>query len=744
MNKQSKKDAAPARLKFWRRGNFARGFATLGVVACVATGTWAVEESAKNVGLRGIFPNAAPADLGADQFAKLDGNWAAWSKGAAEAVNDFYAKLDSADVAGQRAALKVLKSKLDVMQRAIDDPRYVSLIAPLTAIHARLAQRVDFAEAALDTLEADPAKVRASKLASRAKKVDASIAELRTFLASKPNGLLWLPYVKADSVQKALAAKADSEASVTAVREAKGRIAGRSGLSDATQKEFLGLPAFVSYEAALDQYLNAVAWELSAPNEPELRKQLKALLDAADSYATTRSTEDAGKTRAALAAIEKLAVDGGDRIEYMLQRHVFNYNVRVVASEEFLNRLLSEARTERGPVVDYVLGANVSGNQTTATKVSIDLLPSSKTARFDLTLNGQIQSSTVGVTSEATVYTQGNHTFVAKKEVNFDGVKFVTGPATINVFPHNTTTGISTNVGGLFSGIAQNVASREVEARRGAAESIAADRVRTNVLPKFNAEVDKNFAEAGPKLEKDVFSGLKATGLYPDAFVYTTSNSTLLLSSRLMNKNELGADLPATTAAGDRGATVQLHETAINNAIDRMELAGQTLTEPELRAKMEAFFSKALNKTVKLEAPPKPAADAADAEDDDKGPSAIIFAKTDPMRVQFEDGELILVIRAGFKQEGKDDIPMREIVAPITFEVKGNKILATRGNVRVAAADGEGGGIAINGVVRKKIQSALPDREVDSKVELKGPKNTVTTNVSAIRILDGWVHISVN
>lgn len=744
MNKQSKMDAAPARLKFWRRGNFARGFATLGVVACVATGTWAVEESAKNVGLRGIFPNAAPAELGADQFAKLDGNWAAWSKGAGEAVNDFYTKLESADVAGQRAALKVLKSKLDVMQRAIDDPRYVSLIEPLTVIHARLAQRIDFAEAALDTLETDPARVRAIKLASQAKKVDAAIADLRTFLASKPNGLLWVPYVKADSVQKALAAKADSEAAVTAVREAKGRIAGRSGLSDATQKEFLGLPAFVSYESSLDQYLNAVAWQPPAPNEPELRKQLKALLEAADTYATTRSTEDAGKTRAALAAIEKLAADGGDRMENMLQRHVFNFNVRVVASEEFLNRLLSEARTERGPVVDYVLGANVSGNQTTATKVTIDLLPSNKTARFDLTLNGQIQSSTVGVTSEATVYTQGNHTFVAKKEVNFDGVKFATGPATINVFPHNTTTGISTNVGGLFSGIAQNVASREVEARRGAAESIAADRVRTNVLPKFNAEVDKNFSEAGPKLEKDVFAGLKSTGLYPDAFIYTTSSSTLRLYSRLMNKNELGADLPSTTAVGDRGATVQLHETAVNNAIDRMELAGQTLTEPELRAKMEAFFSKALNKTVKLEAPPKPPADAADAEDDDKGPSAIIFAKTDPMRVQFEDGELILVIRAGFKQEGKDDIPMREIVAPITFEVKGNKIFATRGNVRVAAADGEGGGIAINGVVRKKIQSALPDREVDSKVELKGPKNTVTTNVSAIRILDGWAHISVN
>lgn len=739
MSKQSKEQAA--RLKFWRRSNLARGFATLGVVACVATGTWAVDESA-NLGLRGIFPAAAPAQLGPEEFARLDGNWAKWSKGAAEAVADFYAKLETSDIAGQRAALKVLNAKLDVMQRAIEDPRYKSLLVPLTVLHTRLAQRVDFAEAVLDTLETDPQKVRATKLVAQAKGIQSAVGELRAYLATRPNGSLWLPYVKADALQKTLAADPSSEGSITTVREAKGRIAGREGLADAKQKEFLSQPAFLQFEKSLDQYLTAVAWQPPAPNSAELRAQLKGLLDAADGYAASRSSEDAAKARAAQEAIAKLAPDGGDRIASVLQKHIFNYNVRVVASEEFLNRLLSEARTEKGPVTDYVMGATVSGNQTTATRVFIDLKPSNKTARFDLGLNGQISSSTVGVTSEATVYTQGNHSFVARKEVNFDGLKFVTSPATISVNPHNTTTGIATNVGGLFSGIANNIASQEVEARRGAAEAHAAMRVRENVLPKFNAEADKNFAEAGPKLEKDVFSGLKATGLYPDTFVYTSSDTTLRLHSRLMAPNELGADLPPSQLATQGGAVLQMHETAVNNAIDRMGLAGQTLTEPQLREKLEAFFTKALNRPVKLEAPPKPAADAAD--DDDKGPSAIIFSTTDPMRVRFENGELVLVMRAGFKQEGKDDIPTREITVPMTFEVKNKKVIVTRGNVQVVAADGEGGGIAINGVVRKKIQSALPDREVDSKVELKGPKNTVVTNISGITLLDGWVQVSVN
>ncbi len=747
MSGQSKSDTSSARPKFWRRNNLARGLAALGVVASVATGTWAVEEAVKagSVGLRGIFPITAPPDLAAEEFAKLNGNWAEWSKGTAETVADFYATLETSDAAGQRNALKALHAKLDVMQRSIDDPRFRSLLAPLTLMHSRLAQRVEFAEAALDTLETDPLKVRATKLADQAKGVTAVISDLKSYLSSIANGQAWIPYSKADAVQKALTAGSASEAAITAARDARDRIAGRAGLADPTQKEFLGRPAFVRYEAALDQYLTAAAFEPPAVNEEELRTQLKALLEAADGYAGSRSTEDAIKARAAFAAIAKVSADGGDRLSATLQRHIFNYNVRVVASEEFLNRLLSESRTERGPVVDFVLGANVSGNQVTATRVTVDLRPSSRTARFDLTLNGAIQSSTVGVTSEATVYTQGNHTFVAKKEVNFDGHKFVTSPATISVNPHNTTTGIATSMsGGLFGGIAQNIASQEVEKRRGTAEAIAADRVRTNVLPKFNSEVDKNFAEAGPKLETEVFSGLKATSLYPDAFIYTTTDTTLRLNTRLMADTEMGADLPPTPVVADRGATLLMHETAVNNSIDRMGLAGQTLTEAQLREKLEAFFSKALNRPVKLETPPKPAVDAAAADDDDKTLSAIIFAETDPMRIRFENDELTLVMRAGFKQDGKDDIPTREITVPMTFEVKGKKLAITRGNVRVVAADGEGGGIAINSVVRKKIQSALPDKEVDGKVELKGPKNTVVTNISAIKLVDNWVAVSVN
>ena len=727
------------RPQYWRGRNWARGLAALGVVAGVVTGTWAVEEATKSElpGLKGILSNVAPAALSVEEFAKLDGTWTEWSQGAAAAVADFYTKLDSSDSKGQRAALDLLKRKLDVMQRAISDAKFASLHDPLNVLHNRLARRIDLAEATLDTIEMDPVAARAANLAKAGQAVTASVNGLQKYLSGIGGGGPWLAYVKADQLSAALAKGADSEAAIAAAKLGQEKIAGRATLTAEDQKQFLGRPAFVAYEAAVDQYLTVANWQAPADATEQLRGQLKALFDATDAYAESRAKEDAGKVRAAYAAIRKLAPDGGERLSAVLQKYLFNYNSRIVASEEFLNRLLSDARTENGQVVDNILGAQVSGHQTTSTTVGVDLRPSPNTARFDLALSGTIQSNTVGVTSQATVQTSGYHTFLAAKGVTFDGQKFSTSPATISVNPRNTTTGISTNAGGfLFAGIARDIASQEVEARRGQAEAIAASRIQDRVLPKFNEEVDRSFSDATAKIEKEVFAGLRAAGLYPDAITYQSTDSALRVNSRLMGAGELGADVPHSGLASDRGATVMLHESAINNSIDRMELAGQTLNDTELRAKLEAFLSKALNRAVKLDAV-KP---AAEDEDEAKSLSAIAFAPADPMRVRLEGGELVLVIRAGFKQEGKDDIPVREIVVPIAFEVKGKQIIATRGNV----AFPEGGGLATNGVIRKKIQSVLPDRTLEGKVDIKGPKKTVTAHVSRIKVADGWIAITVN
>lgn len=733
--------------RFWRKSRLAHGVALMSVVALAATGMFAVEDTAKlsGQGLSGIFPKAPPADLSEESFARLNGNWAEWSKGAAAAVADFYAKIDGSDAAAQRQALGALKVKLDVMRRALDDPKYASLHGPLAAIYNSLALRVDFAEAALDTLDVDGSSV-GGKSKQRADELIASISSLEGYLAPIGNGSLWLPFFKVDQLKAALAADASGAPAMSAAKETLSLLQTRDYTLDATQKEFTHRAPFEALSSAINHYLASAAWSNSAEATQKLRAEFKTLADSLDTYAV--SGQHGSELRKAFGRVRFVSADGGNRLASSLQKRLFNYNLRLMVTEQFMNKLMSQARCESGPVIDCILGAAVSGCQVTNTTVSVNLMPSNNTARFALTLNGQIQSNTQGVTPQATVYTYGSHQFTATKQVSFDGQNFVTSPATINVWPHNTTTGIATKFSGIpiLGRLANGIAASAVEAKRGEAEAIAASRVQDGVLPRFNQEADSNFAEQGSKLNNELFGGLRSTGLFPDAYNYQTTDNLLTVNARVMSDDQVAADLPESSLMTTTGATALMHETIINNAIDRMGLAGQTLTEPEVRAKIESFLAKAFNRDVKLESPP-PADPSAQEEDESaaKGLNAIIFAANDPIRTRFEDGQLTLIIRAGFKQEGKEDIPTLQITVPISFEVQGDQISVKRGNVIVAAADGEGGGggVSTRAVVRKKIQSVLPDRMVDSKVEFKGPQKTVVAHVTNIKMTDGWTSIVI-
>lgn len=728
--------------KFWRKSRLAHTFALLSVVALAATGTFAVEESTGNAGagLSGIFPTVPPADLSEEEFAKLDGNWAEWSKTAAAAVAEFYSKLEGSDAASQRKALGALKVKQDVMRRALNDSKYDSLHGPLTALYNSLSLRIDFAEAALDTLEMDGEKVAAAKTKSRSGSLLSSIQALESYLSTIGNGALWIPYFHVNDLKSALTADPEGPAAIAAATQAQANLNNRDYILDADQRVFTHKAPFESFSKAVDSYLAAANWINTEDATSKLRSEFKGLSSALDTYAS--SGEKSAELRSAFARTRYVSADGGDRLAAALQKRLFNYNLRVLVTENFLNRIMSQNRSEAGPVVDFVLGANVSGNQITNTTVTVDLKPSSSTARFDLRLNGNINSNTAGVTPQATVYTQGNHTFTATKEINFDGLQFSTMPAVISVNPHNTTTGIATKFSGvpILGRIVNRIAADQVEEKRGQAEAIAASRVQDGVLPKFNQEVDRNFAEQGYKLNNEVFSGLRATGLFPDTFNYQTTDQLLTINARVMSPHQIAGDEPESRFLTATGATALVHETALNNALDQMGLAGQTVTEPELKAKIEAFISKATNKPFKFQAPdPVKTSD----DEEEKSLNAIIFAQVDPIRVKVVDNELTIVIRAGFKQEGKDDIPTQQISVPIGLEAVGQKIVAKAGNVVVEATEGQGGGVGVRAVVKRKIQSVLPDRVVDGKVEMKTPDKTVVAYVSKLKLVDGWIVIGL-
>ena len=726
--------------KFRIRWMALSGTFALALGATFVSGALEDATPAKPAGLRGVLPADVPASVNDEAFSVLDGNWKEWGEATAAEVAKLYSD-EGLDLIGQRQQVNVLKRKLLTMETALKDARYRSLHEPLGSLYAALNRRVAVAEAVLDTLSLDPQKSVSEQLDGARQEVAKSLKDLEVELNSVKNGPAWLSYVRSAEITKLVSDKKGSEAVpvLTAVHQ-------KLVPSEATSPElrqFLAGARFVSLRDSLDNFVKLVAVVDQPINPDKLRAELVNLVGSVEKFEDSHSTTDAAAVRKSFEAVRKVSPDQGNRIAAAMATHYFNFNLRVVASEKFLSKLVGESTTKQGAVRDNVLGANVSGNQTTTVTVGIDLKPNNSGVRLNLTLDGVAQSNTVGVTSEANVYTRGNHTFKAAKPVTFDGTRFATGAAEISVWPNNQTTGVSTKYDNvfLFGGIANSIARGEVADRRGQSEAVAADRIRSKVLPEFNQEVDTKIVNLNKDLEEKLNAKLREKDLMPSATNYRTTEEDLRVNLRLMADRELaGGDGPFVTVPST-GFVVALHESLINNSIDRLKFSGRTMTEKEVASEIEKSFSDLLgrpfNPTKKIDA----------AAEGSKEPATFIFPDKDPIRIRINNGQLTLVIRAGLKQgSGEEDIPTQEISVPLMFSVEGTQLVIESGDVQVApVAPPSNAAIQITRatVVRTKIHNALPTRKFDRFIDIdKNRQKPIQLGLAQIKAAGGWLSIS--
>jgi hypothetical protein len=703
-------------------------------------------------GLKGILPNAVPVELTAT-IAQLPENWKDWGDALSKELSNLY-ESETSDAASQRQAIAALRTRLAAVNRYAADSRFRAILNQLVSLSGGLKRRLDVAEAALETLERGP-EIRAARVDAARKEVARQSQVLDSYLGSIKNGSGWAKYLQVSEVRGALA-DGDADKSASALSATQSRLKERDHLADAQARDFLARPQFAEYERAVDAYLAALKAPAAPANSPELRKSLADLLGALEQYETDHSTAASTAARKALDGVRANSPDGGERMLAALRSNYLNYNLRIAASEAFLNKFVAQTQQETGPVRDFILGADVYGNQVTNTSVGINLVPAGNMAQFEIVANGFVNSNTSGYTDRATIFTQGNHHFIASKGVAFDGERFWTQPARISVNPNNMTTGADVNMRlPLFHGLADRIAVRKAEEQRGESEAIAASRVQDKVLPKFNAEVDQQFGPGGKSNSQlaEKMANLKELGLFPDAKSWSTTDSELRGAARLMEASELGGSDPNPALFLGRGISLLLHQTMINNAIDRLDFAGKTMTDDEIRAKIEQQISTLLGREWKFSNEPTPVSEPAAVsepkpETEGEGeplPRTLVFDKNDPIRADVGDGALVITIRAGFKQEGKEDIPTQVITIPLRFSVDMKNVVINRDRISIAAAEGGGGArqLASAGVIRRKMSQAFPEqREINRVRYVEREQRRVQAAVTRIRALDGWLSVS--
>lgn len=566
--------------------------------------------------------------------------------------------------------------------------------------------------------EGSPANSHSAQLAQ-------AVSETEAMLNAMSNGAGWLTYLHLADLQSGTAS---SEMKEQAIRN----LTTSESMNNA-QLVFLNRPAFQNLKAALE---SAVAAEAPAADEAAARtaltNRINSLVSALLAYEKNALAVDAEKARTEWRSLRSRFPAAADVMRTVVNEHYFNHNVHFTVSEELLSRLISDYRTESGSIADCIMGAWVTGSQTTSVDVRADIRPSTTTARFDLSVNGNTQSNTKAQKSPATVWTNGNHYFWMNRSVFFDGRNVSATPANFSVDTNSRTVGLATKYDGIpiIRGIVRRMASQKIAESKPQADAMTADRMRDEALPKFQSETDSQFSTGNDTLSK-MLNSLERRGVGPDSISARSSNTQIAVSSRTIGISRLGGSLQPPSVLMSNGAAAQVHESALNNAIDALGFQGRDIPEKEFVTELEVALSDLFQREIKLtNGEPAPVAEG----EADEPPTVFLFSKSDPIRVRFDNGQIILQLRTGIRQEGKEEIPEETVTIPISMTLENGKIIVNPGNIAVTGRPTRS--VQIKRVLARRIVR----KELSPTFDLQAAGDkTLPVTVTHIELNDGWL-----
>lgn len=722
------------------------------VISCAAivwagTQSWAFQEDApEDVGLTGIILAYAPEGLTEDDFAALaeqiDETWKDWVLETGQLVNNFY-EGENNTIEAQRSALNDLKVKVRTMEKALADSRYRSIHAQIGELHARLAPRVEMSEAILNTLTLSPEQAAQRRSAEARTALNQALQQFREDMNSVTGGRAWLSWAMFDQLKNF---SVDNEQSIAAAKAVQEKFEKREEYGDEI-REFMSRESFLSLEDAVRESLESI--QPVNFDVTRLRDELVNLLDAIDEYNDTPYLEQEAALHAQIATVSSVAPDGGQTLQTVFDKYYRNDNFRLSITEGFLNRVIGDSRRESTGINDRALGARIVGTQTSDVTVSVDVQPNDSQARFQVNLTGTISSNSTAYTSEATIRSVGRHSLSASKAVTFDGNRFVTEPARVNVRSNNQPVAASTRYsGGLFSRYAEKVAMREANARRGQANAYSQRNIQGEVSASLNQEVDEQFANASMELQNRLYGKLRGDGLYPNRIRTSSTNNEIRYQSLLLGSNQTGGG-PISSGAvpPPRGMLIQIHQTLLTNALKevlRGEGEENAISEDVLAERLKDALQEVLGRELNLGMGDD---ESAESEED---PTKLIFELPNALRFSIDDGEIALIMRAGLDRDGNgvldnggDDIQPHRITVPLVLQLDGEVLHLKYGPREHFKAQPLGSGGIQGGVLRSKIESRIKEQELKSTFEFKQGEKKVSMQLMSIDANNGWLTLTL-
>lgn len=412
----------------------------------------------------------------------------------------------------------------------------------------------------------------------------------------------------------------------------------------------------------------------------------------------------------------------------------------IIVSEAFANRWVATETVNAGPVRDFILGAEVYGQQQTRAVSQVRFSPHPSHARLALVLRGHVSNVTEGHTRQAVVTSTGSYQFELVKPIEFDGQQLITqSPAAfMQIDQRNRSVWTPVSHLPLVGHIADTITYRAAQQRQPIARMIAAQKLTREIGPRFNNEVDTELSKANQAWLPQLRSML---GKLPVANASLASRSThgwLWVGLAPSPSRSPATTRFPTPPVG--GATVTIRDDLVNAALEALPLAGLEVSDtdlmriPELLSSAKGGLSD-LTRLLSIE-PRQPQS------------ATLVLAGNQPVRVDFSGRSVTLELQCRIRPVVGPEIPPVRIVVEFEPRVAESVVAIEPVSANVsllepASAPLESLAQLAGTVIKQQIEQDLATAVIPRRLQLPGPnQSTEAVTLQQLRVDGGLLVLS--
>ncbi|MGN6135276.1 MAG: hypothetical protein ACTHOU_12305, partial [Aureliella sp.] len=485
------------------------------------------------------------------------------------------------------------------------------------------------------------------------------------------------------------------------------------------QRKFLSTPAFEN----LAQHL--APWAAQPVDFRQLLADVELLED-----------DPINRCRASLAhTVQALRVSpqpAQRAVAEAINDHYRNANIRLAVSGKLLERMMPNETFEARPVRQRILGADTQGNSQVRTQLNVRLIPDPAAWHIELGLLGDMESATRSSKGPAVFHQTSIAKINSTRTLRMDpsGVKVSADPT--NVDASQFLNGMSTDldrlpvVGDFFRALVRE----QFEQQRGVAQRITRRLIAEETDQELDKQLRQKMSAAEEQLQHTFIGPLERLQLNPIVVSMQTTEERLAVRYRVASEGQMAAHTARPRAPDDSLVSMQIHQSAINNALSQLGLSDHTWTLPELCEKLATAFDQ----------------EPWTLSDDVPKDVTVTFAPTRPVTVELRDGKLELTLRIAELNHPERKMSFQRFIIKASYVPVASGLEASLVRDGVVSVDGPRLGfserIPLRGIFGT-VFSARSSLNLIHSQWLKDPRAEGLA-VSQIEVRDGWLSVAVS